>query len=101
MLKLAGKYADICYIPQFRNESYEEEKEKVLRAADRENRSDKIAFMAGSLSSEASYRSKEYLRKVEATKEKGVSYFLTSFPRNEEIIASIGRFAKEVIPSFK
>ncbi len=102
MLKLAGKYADICYIPQFRNgESYEEGKEKVLGTADRENRADKIAFMADSLGSGAPYTSKEYSGKVEAAREKGASYFLTSFPRNEEIIASMGRFAKEVIPSFK
>ncbi len=101
MLKLAGKYADICYVPQFQGESYEEGKNKVLRTAERENRADKIAFMAGSLGSGAAYSSKAYFKEVEAATEKGASYFLTSFPRNEEIIASMSRFAEEVIPSFK
>lgn len=101
MLNLAGKYADICYIPQFQSsDSYEEGREKVLKAAKKVNRTDKIAFMAGALSSWTPYDTKVYSSKVEAALEKGASYFLTSFPRTEELINSIRRFSKEVIPSF-
>lgn len=101
MLKLAGRYADICYVPQFQSpESYAEGKEKVLKAAKRVNRANTIAFMAGAMGSTGPYNSKEYRGKVEAAEETGASYFLTSFPRNEEIIDSMRKFAKEVIPSF-
>ena len=75
--------------------------DKTWKAAERANRTDKIAFMAGSLGSEAPYRSKEYMREVEAAAEKGASYFLTSLPLNEKVIDSMARFAEEVMPSFK
>lgn len=102
MLKLAGRYADICYVPQFQShESAAEGKEKVLKAAKRANRANAIAFMAGAVGSAGPYNSKEYREKVEAAAETGASYFLTSFPRNEEIIDSMSRFANEVIPSFR
>ena len=102
MLKLAGKYADICYIPTFqRAEGYEEGKEKVLKAAKRVNRADKIAFMAGAMGSRTPYDQKEYFRKVESAVEMGASYFLTSFSQTEEFTDSMRRFAKEIMPSFK
>jgi len=105
MLKLAGRYADICYIPQFRPgakpEDYLEGKTKVLRTAERVNRKNQIMFMAGGMSSRGSYDSKEFFKRIEAAVERGASYFLTSFSRNEEIVGSMRRFAKEVMPSFK
>jgi len=105
MLKLAGRYADICYIPQFRPgakpEDYLEGKTKVLRTAERVNRKNQIMFMAGGMGSMGPYDSKEFFKRIEAAVERGASYFLTSFSRNEEIVGSMRRFAKEVMPSFK
>lgn len=105
MLKLAGRYADICYIPQFRPgakpEDYLEGKTKVLRTAERVNRKNQITFMAGGMSSRGPYDSKEFFKRIEAAVERGASYFLTSFSRNEEIVGSMRRFAKEVMSSFK
>jgi alkanesulfonate monooxygenase SsuD/methylene tetrahydromethanopterin reductase-like flavin-dependent oxidoreductase (luciferase family) len=105
MLKLAGQYADICFIPPFPGgSSFEEGKEKVLRSAEKANRHDKIAFMKGSMVpgfSMGPFDSKELIKSVEAAKEAGASYYQVSFPRNEEYIASLGKFAKEVMPSFK
>jgi len=105
MLQLAGRYADICYIPQFRPEAkledYLEGKRKVIRAAEKANRKPQIAFMAGSLGSWRPYDSKESSKAVEMAVEKGASYFLTSFSRNEDIIGSMRKFATEVMQSFK
>lgn len=105
MLQLAGRYADICYIPQFRPgakpEDYLLGKKKVLRAAERVNRKNKIAFMAGGMGSREPYDSKEFFKRIEAAVERGASYFLTSFSRNEKIIGSMRKFEKEVMPSFK
>lgn len=106
MLRLAGRYADICYIPRFRGaegyqERYKEAKDIVLRAAEEVNRVDKIAFMAGAIGSRDPHDPREYSKMVEAAKEMGATYFLTSFPRDEETIDSMRGFAKEVMPSFK
>ena len=105
MLQLAGRFADICYIPQFRPRAkpkeYLEGKMKVLKAAEQMNRKHEIAFMAGSLGSWKPYNSREFSKEIETAAERGASYFLTSFSRNEEIIGSMRRFAKEVMPSFK
>lgn len=101
MLKLAGRYSDICYIPPWQGtESHEEREEIVLEAARKFNRADRIAFMADGMRPETAYKSAEYVKKVEAAKEKGATYFLVSFSRNQEILNSIRSFAKEVIPSF-
>ncbi|MFX0210676.1 MAG: LLM class flavin-dependent oxidoreductase [Candidatus Hodarchaeota archaeon] len=102
MLRLAGKYADICYIMSQTSEDYEEMKEKVLVAADRANRADKIAFMAGfHIFSRIPYDSMEYIKRVEAAEEAGIRYFLMSFPRDQTFSDSMRSFAKEVMPSFK
>jgi alkanesulfonate monooxygenase SsuD/methylene tetrahydromethanopterin reductase-like flavin-dependent oxidoreductase (luciferase family) len=105
MLQMAGRYSDICFIPQFRPgakpEDYLEGKRKVMGAAEQANREDQITFMAGSLGSWRPYDSEESSKEVERAVELGASYFLTSFSRNENIINSMRKFAKEVMPSFK
>jgi alkanesulfonate monooxygenase SsuD/methylene tetrahydromethanopterin reductase-like flavin-dependent oxidoreductase (luciferase family) len=102
MLKLAGRYADICYIfSRTQTQGYEEGKEAVLNAAKKVKRADKIAFMAGTLGTRTAFDTKEYFKKVEAAQETNASYFLTSFPRNGEFIKSMRRFTKEIMPSFK
>ncbi|MGD8544756.1 MAG: LLM class flavin-dependent oxidoreductase [Candidatus Bathyarchaeota archaeon] len=105
MLRLAGAYADICYIPPFfpeeKTEYYREGKMKVLKAAEQVNRKDKIAFMDGNLGSWKPYDSRDYIKEIKTAEERGAEYFLTSFTRSEEIIGSMRRFAKEVLPSFK
>lgn len=102
MLRLAGKYGDIVYIPQFgESESYAERKDIVMKAAKKANRANKIAFMEGPMMTMDAYNSEEFLKHVEGAKESGATYFLTSLPRNKEHIASITSFARDVIPSFR
>jgi len=100
MLRLAGRHADICYIMTMGGESYEEGKAKVLRAAKRADRADKVAFMAGSMGAREPYDPRAYSGKVEAAREVGAGYFLTAFPRNA-FIDSMRRFSEEVMPSYK
>lgn len=102
MLRLAGKYGDIIFIPQFgKSEPYEERKKIVIRAAKKANRENKIAFMEGPMMLMGPYNSEEFIKHVESAKETGATYFLTSLPRNEKFIESINSFAQDVIPSFK
>jgi len=101
MLALAGTYGNICFIPNTQTlEEFEEGKKRVLRVAERLNRTDEIAFMAGAMSG-TSYDQKEYCRRVEEAIEVGASYFQVSFPRNESLVQPLRRFAREIIPSFK
>jgi len=101
MLRLAGRYGNICFIPNTRTpEEYEEGKKKVLRVAKRLNRTDKIAFMTNAISI-VPFDQKEYSRRVEEAVQAGESYFQTSFPLNRSLVDSVRRFAEEIIPSFK
>ena len=102
MLKMAGRYADICYIMSgFQApEVSEEMREKVLRAARKANRVEKVAFMAGPMGSMSPFDLKESSKRVEDAIETGASYYLTAFPRNT-YIESMQIFAKEIMPSFK
>ena len=101
MLKLAGKHADICYIPPWNGtETRQKAKETVFEEAKKHKRTGKIAFMGGGTELRGSYDSKEYSARVEAAIKDGNDYFLVSFPRME-IIDSLERFARDVIPSFK
>jgi alkanesulfonate monooxygenase SsuD/methylene tetrahydromethanopterin reductase-like flavin-dependent oxidoreductase (luciferase family) len=101
MLRMAGKYGDIIFIPQFgESESYAERKKIVINAAKKAKRVSKIAFMEGPMMM-GDYNSEEFIKHVEDAKESGATYFLTSLPRNEKFIESIKSFAEDVIPSFK
>jgi hypothetical protein len=64
------------------------------------NRVDKIAFMTGAMGSRRPYDSKEYIKRIEKAVETGASCFLTAFPRTE-LVESMKKFSKEVMPSFK
>ncbi len=103
MLKLAGRYADICYIfPRTQTpEAYKKVKEKVTREAMIVGRADKIAFMVGPPITTNPYNLRECFNKVEAAIEIGASYYLASFPRNEKFIDSMRSYAREIMPSFK
>jgi hypothetical protein len=78
----------------------EQRKRKVLRVAERLNRTDHIAFMSNTMS-EVRYDQQEYSKRVEEAIKMGASNFQTSFPRNESLVDSIRKFARDIIPSFK
>jgi alkanesulfonate monooxygenase SsuD/methylene tetrahydromethanopterin reductase-like flavin-dependent oxidoreductase (luciferase family) len=101
MLRLAGKYGNICFIPRIQTpEEHEEKKQQVLRVAKRLNRMNQIGFMAGAMSA-SPYNHKDSVKQVEDALERGATYFQTSFPRNNALVHSLQQFAKEVIPSFQ
>lgn len=104
MLRIADKYADICYVPSrdVKEEDIQKSKRRVTKAAEKANRANKIAFVAGFIGSgQTKYEPKEYCKNVESAVEAEATYYLTSFPKNEEFIKSMRNFAKEIMPSFK
>jgi len=108
MLKLAGRFADIAFIPppppnRPYEENYVKARTEVLKAAEEHNRVDKIAFAAGEPGSDTRMRDfpKMLSKQIETAVKMGASYFLVVIPRNNQLIENIGRFAKEIIPSFR
>ncbi len=103
MLKLAGKYADICYLssPDPNEPDIQKSKETVLLAAEKAKHVNRIAFAAGRIGSgQARFGLKDYCRNIESASKSGATYFLASFPANENFMGSMRIFASEVMPSF-
>ncbi|MFW9822168.1 MAG: LLM class flavin-dependent oxidoreductase [Candidatus Thorarchaeota archaeon] len=97
MLKLAGQYADICFIPPWPGSDPNEMKQIAIEEAKVHNRIDKLIFMEGSM---GPAEIEQYPPKIEEAIKSGAGYYLVSFQRNPEIIDTIKKFAEEIMPSF-
>lgn len=100
MLKLTGKYGDICFIPPWAGEKTFEYKKEVLKSAEKHGRKDKIAFMKGMMGARGSFDIKMYSNMVENAIQSGATYINTAFPR-DTMIQSMRKFSKDIIPSYK
>jgi alkanesulfonate monooxygenase SsuD/methylene tetrahydromethanopterin reductase-like flavin-dependent oxidoreductase (luciferase family) len=98
MLKLAGQYGDICFLPPWPGKNPEDMRQIVKDSAKLHNRTEKIEFMAGEMMPTAI---NEYFTKVEKAVDNGAAYFLASFPRTKNLTDTIKRFTEEIIPSFR
>jgi len=105
MLRLAGKYSDICCIPPWANGSPGDLREIVIREARRYERENKISF-AGLIpllsyppSFAPKYDQKTYTNGVKTAIENGINYLIVPFSQ-EKYMDSIRDFAQNVIPSF-
>ncbi|MFI5419754.1 MAG: LLM class flavin-dependent oxidoreductase [Nitrososphaerales archaeon] len=98
MLRMAGKYADICLVPPWTAGGLEKSKEIVKEAAKKNSREDKIAY-ASILFSREGYNEKQVTKEVSAAKDRGEDYFIIGFPR-DRYIEDMNQFAKNVMPSF-
>ncbi|MFX1457160.1 MAG: LLM class flavin-dependent oxidoreductase [Promethearchaeota archaeon] len=98
MLKLAGQYADICFIPPWPGSDPDEIKQIVTDEARLYKRTDKIKFMGGSMEPT---EVENYPPKIEQAINSGADYFLVSFQRTPEVTDTLKKFAEETIPSFR
>jgi hypothetical protein len=109
MLRLAGRLADIIYIPppppgRPYEESFLEAKRKVLEVAKKYNRVNKISFSAGEPGPDTRMKEfdlKMFEKQIETAVNLGANYFLVVMPRNNRLNENIDIFAKEIIPLFK
>ncbi|MEM3031565.1 MAG: LLM class flavin-dependent oxidoreductase, partial [Nitrososphaerota archaeon] len=100
MLRLAGKYADICYIPPWVKMGVEKAREVVDAAASEAGRLGKIAYAGGRTSPPTPrFEPGVYFRDLEKAVNAGCSYYVVSFPRSS-YVESMRRFASEVMPSY-
>ena len=98
MLKLAGQYGDICFIPPWPGKDPEDMKQTVIDSAKLHNRTDKLVFMAGEM---MPTDITGYPAKVEKAVDSGAGYFLASFQRSTKLTDTVKKFAEEIIPSFR
>ncbi len=101
MLKMAGRYADICLVPRFPGVDNAKSRKIVVEEAQRAKRKGKLSFadMAPFPEPGMTYNSRDYSRLVESALEAGCNYFIVTFPHTGYMEA-LKDFAKNVIPSF-
>ncbi len=102
MLRLAGKHANICFIPPWID--FEEAKQTAIESAKRWKRQHKLAFAAGAPSAQPPYLGPSYIpdtysKRVEEAREAGCNYFIVPFPR-KTYTASMKHFARNILSSF-
>ena len=102
MLRMAGKYADICYIPDWIRTSLPKAREKVLKEARQYRREKKLSFAGGSSSPLGPrYETAQHKKEVEEANEQDCEFFIVSFPgRWKESLGWLRDFAEKIIPSF-
>ena len=104
MLRLAGKYGNIVFLPPDMKLDFNEAKNIVLEAAQENKRTENFSFAAGSPINESGHGPAKYSRErfqhaVREAEKNGCEYFDFSIPENE-LLESMDDFAKNVIPSF-
>ena len=98
-MRMAGRNADICFIPPWAEMPFGKAKEIVLREARKTGRQNTLAFAIGSPRSPEKFDLKGVEKSVANAAEEGCLYYLAPFPR-EKLSESIKWFAKEIIPSY-
>lgn len=105
MLRLAGKYADIAFIPPWRYENYKDGKEIVLKSAKKYNRSN-VSFATASPADKerhfapVDYDKEIYFKSVEEGSANSCDYFILSLPENK-MQETLKNFASDILPSFR
>lgn len=109
MLRLAGKFADIAFIPppppdRPFQESFIGAKYVVLKSAEENNREAKVSFAAGEPGPDAripEFNLRMLSEQIEIAIKLGASYYLVVLPRNEQLVQNIEKFNEEIISSFR
>ena len=100
MLRMAGRYGDIIYVPMWIGD-VDEGWQTVKDAAGRHGRASKIEFMAGDMGVRAPLDVKSQKEKIEKVADRGAGYYMTAFPRGPGYFDAMKEFASEVIPSYR
>src|SRR2546426_9374294 len=99
MLRLAGRYGDICFIPSSSNLPFEKAKAIVSQEARKVKREGKPAYATGSPRfEETRFDTKLVEQDVKRAANNGCDFYFAPFPR-ESYAMSMELFAKDLIPS--
>ncbi len=101
MLRLAGRFADICYIPPWIKIPFSEAKAIVDEAANKYRGGHLLDFAAGSPGLQGKeYNQKDLVNDIEKADRAGCKFYVTPFPSDVDYVATMQKFAMEVMPSF-
>ncbi|OLC81076.1 MAG: hypothetical protein AUJ08_07830 [Thaumarchaeota archaeon 13_1_40CM_3_50_5] len=102
MLKLAGEYGDIIFLPPEIKPSFNQAKDIVLKAAKETKRTTRFSFAATSPSniggaSDSKYDRRKHREAVLEAEKNGCEYFVLSFPE-DGLFKSMSDFARDMMP---
>jgi len=102
MLKLAGAYGDIIFLPPEIKPSFNQAKDIVLKAAKETKRTTRFSFAATSPSniggaSDSKYDRRKHREAVLEAEKNGCEYFVLSFPE-DGLFKSMSDFARDMMP---
>jgi alkanesulfonate monooxygenase SsuD/methylene tetrahydromethanopterin reductase-like flavin-dependent oxidoreductase (luciferase family) len=100
MIRLAAKYANICYVGSMVKMMNPDIKSRIEAAAEKVERKNEISYMEGDMGVMGSYDPNGHVEKIEAAIAEGCSYYMVPFP-TMSLLESMTQFAEEIIPSFK
>ncbi len=100
MLRLAGRYGDMCFIPPWIQTRFAEARSLADKEAGRAGRRDKLVYGAGSPTTQGGKFDMKTLEKdIQTTADNGCQFYVTPFPQ-DDYLARMGEFARDVMPSY-
>jgi alkanesulfonate monooxygenase SsuD/methylene tetrahydromethanopterin reductase-like flavin-dependent oxidoreductase (luciferase family) len=99
MLRMAGRYADICCIPPWQGGDFGSAKETVLASAKKYSREGKISFAQLSFGFDQKYDRAKLVERVSKAAQEGCDYFIVGFA-DQNYVESMNDFGRNVIPTF-
>jgi alkanesulfonate monooxygenase SsuD/methylene tetrahydromethanopterin reductase-like flavin-dependent oxidoreductase (luciferase family) len=99
MLRMAGRYGDMCFIPSWSKIPFAEAKEMVEKEAMKRGRREKISFGAGSPNVQGGrFDMKSLAKNVEDAVDNGCEFYVTAFPQ-EDYVPVMRQFSREILSS--
>ena len=99
MLRMAGRYGDICFIAPWTQIPFGKAKEIVLQEARKKGRQGSIAFAAGTPRGPEKFDIKQSEEMVSTANKEGCLYYVVPFSR-DNFVQNMKDFATQVMPSF-
>ena len=100
MVRLAAKYANICYVGSMVKMMRPDIKSKIEAAVEKVGRTNEIEYMEGDMGLMGPYDPDGLVEKIEAAIKGGCSYYMVPFP-NTSLVESMTHFANDIMPSFQ
>ena len=100
MVRLAAKYANICYVGSMVKMMNPNIKSKIEAAVEKVGRTNEIEYMEGDMGLMGPYDPDGLVGKIEAAIKGGCSYYMVPFP-NTSLVESMTHFANDIMPSYQ
>ena len=100
MLKLSGKYADICFISEENPKEFLAAKNEVIKASKVHKRPNAPSF-ACSVGLKTLGQKDEYSLRIEQASDLGVSHIVTGVEREQDYLEFLRFLAGDIMPSFR